>query len=80
MYGTVSGLSRYVEGFERYQSMNREDSHQIQVICNAVMRAVTELPQETPVYVLLVGKKWISILSPDVRFLNHQISTQNIDK
>ena len=53
IFGSVSGLLRYAEGQERYLSMSREDSRQVQVIINVVLRALTKLPFETPVQTLL---------------------------
>ena len=53
IYGSVSGLFRYSDGHERYQSLSREDSHQIQVVINVVLRAITRLPKETPINVLV---------------------------
>ena len=60
VYGSVSGLLMYTEGQERYQAMSRDDSRQIQVIMNVVIRAITHLPYETPVNVLLQQSGFLS--------------------
>ena len=43
VYGSVSGLDKYAEGTGRYTALSREDSHQIQIIMNVVLRALTNL-------------------------------------
>ena len=59
-YGSVSGLFRYAEGNERYLAMSKDDSHQIQVIMNVVLRAITKLPFETSVNVLIEQSGFLS--------------------
>ena len=53
VYGSVSGLVRYADDPGRYQALSRDCSHQIQVIMNIVLRALTNLEQEIPVWLLL---------------------------
>ena len=60
IYGSVSGLFRYSDGHQRYQSLSREDSHQIQVVINVVLRAITRLPKETPINVLVKQSGFLS--------------------
>ena len=60
VYGSVSGLVRYADGPGRYQAMSRESSHQVQVIMNIVLRALTNLEQETPIWLLLKRSGFLS--------------------
>ena len=49
IYGSVSGLLEYYEGQGRHQALTREDNHDIQVLINVVLRAITNLGCETSV-------------------------------
>ena len=60
LYGTVSGLVEYSETTGRHQAMTREDSHKIQVIMNVVLRALTGLVKDTPVWQLLQVSGFLS--------------------
>ena len=60
VYGSVSGLVRYAEGSGRYQALTREDSHQIQVTMNVVLRALTNLGEDTPIKTLLKESRFLS--------------------
>ena len=40
--------------------MSKEDSHQVQVVINVVLRAITRLPMETPVNVLVKQSGFLS--------------------
>ena len=60
IYGSVSGLVEYYEGQGRHQALTREDSHDIQVLINVVLRAITNLGSETPVRQLLKTSGFIS--------------------
>ena len=52
-YGSVSGLFMYFDGPARLQALCRDDSHQIQVLMNIVLRAITKLPVEILILCLL---------------------------
>ena len=58
--GSVSSLDRYFEGSGRYQALTREDSHRIQTIMNVVLRVLTNLGQETPIWLLLKNSGFLS--------------------
>ena len=60
VYGSVSGLDRYAEGTGRYSALSREDSHQIQIIMNVVLRALTNLGKETPIPLLIRSSGFLS--------------------
>ena len=60
VYGSVSGLFRYLDGPERLQALCRDDSHQIQVLMNIILRAITKLPVETPIKDLLKQSGFMS--------------------
>ena len=60
IYGSVSGLVEYGEGQGRYQALTREDSKSIQVVLNVVLRAITNLENDTPVQQLLHASGFLS--------------------
>ena len=60
IYGTVSGLVEYSEGQGRHQALTREDSQSIQVVLNVVLRAITKLGNDTPVWQLLQSSGFLS--------------------
>ena len=60
IYGSVSGLVEYSEDAGRHQALTREDSHNIQVLINVVLRSLTTLGDETPVWQLLHTSGFLS--------------------
>ena len=60
IYGSVSGLVEYSEDAGRHQALTREDSHNIQVLINVVLRSLTNLGDETPVWQLLHTSGFLS--------------------
>ena len=56
----MSGLDIHAEGTGRYTALSREDSHQIQIIMNVVLRALTNLGKETPIPLLLRSSGFLS--------------------
>ena len=60
MYGSVSGLLDYREDAGRYLAMTRDDSKNIQIIINVVLRSLTNLDNETPVRVMLEKSGFLS--------------------
>ena len=56
----MAGLVEYSEGSGRYQALTREDSHKIQVIMNVVLRALTNLNNDTPVWQLVKVSGFLS--------------------
>ena len=60
VFGSISGLLMYVEGQDRFQAMSKYDSRQVQIIMNVVLRAITNLPAETPVQYLLQQSGFLS--------------------
>ena len=60
IFGSVSGLDRYKVGSGRYQALTRDDSHKVQVSMNVVLRSLTSLDIETPVWSLLKTSGFLS--------------------
>ena len=50
----------YAEGPGRYTALSRNDSHQVQILMNIVLRAITKLGQETPIWLLLKKSGFLS--------------------
>ena len=59
-YGCVSGLDNYADSSGRYQTLTRDDSHQLQVVMNRVLRSVTKMDRETPIQLLLQTSGFLS--------------------
>ena len=53
-------LVEYYGGQGRHQALTREDSHDIQLLINVVLRAITNLGSETPVRQLLKTSGFLS--------------------
>ena len=58
--GCVSVLDSYADSSGRYQTLTRDDSHQLQVVMNRVLRSVTKMDRETPIQLLLQTSGFLS--------------------
>ena len=60
VFCSVSGLDGYLDGSGRYQALTRDNSRKVQISMNVVLRSLTSLDAETPIWFLLKTSGFLS--------------------